>query len=65
MRKEEVKDFLNKNEPPFRIITRKGTVITCEGIISLNNYSLTFKDRYNMTVVQELDDISTLQVLKR
>ena len=61
MRREEVKNFLTKYKPPFRIITRKGTIITCVGIIELKEYSIIFRDRFEMTVVQELDDISTLQ----
>lgn len=61
MRKKEVSEFLNEVEPPFRIVTKKGTVMTCRGVIELNDNTLTFRDMYNMTSKQELEDISTLQ----
>lgn len=61
MKRDEIKDFLNKFKTPFRIITKKGTIITCMGLVELRKYSIVFRDRFDMTVIQELSEISTLQ----
>jgi len=65
MKRDEIKNFLNEFDTPFRIITKKGTIITCMGLVELRKYSIVFKDRFNMTVIQELSEISTLQTLNR
>ena len=61
MRKEEIEQFLDK--VPFKIITRKGTVMTCCDVIKLNDDSLTFRDKFNSTVITDLDGIDTIQSL--
>jgi len=59
MKKEDIEFFLDK--VPFKIILTKGTIITVKEVIKLDDYVLTFKDKFNNITTQQLINISTAQ----
>jgi len=59
MKKEDIEFYLDK--VPFKIILTKGTIITVKEVIKLDDYVLTFKDKFNNITTQQLINISTAQ----